>query len=208
MAVKASFIKPDSSDIDMNEATVECVGEGELPPNTDNTEYSDIEWNWRMSNGATYSEQSPTHIITGLQPGRQYNISGTLTVTCTKIVTDAAGKAQKSIYTIGRSTATLSIFTKPDSEPWSWSSIGPGEVISLTLYASEWNELVDKSKGEIQWQLQEVVPINVSKVNRGDVITANLYNQMAMICGVPLVAKDTLMTADHFIRLADAVSSA
>lgn len=201
------------------------------------TEYKDLKYSWSFSpGGGSASSASTSHTFSGLNAGSSATLSGTVKVSCTKTVTkktwttkpvptgdkDENGnpimKEERteetegptaSTHSIGTASDSVTVYTKPNS--WSWSAIGSGKIIQHTLYAYEWNDLIEQCRKYKQWENQSSsVNVNVPQVRSGDLITASLYNAMASACGISKSVnggrEGTIISADLFIALANAVS--
>ena len=188
--------------------------------------YSDLSYLWRFSpgDGMGFGE-SISFIYGGLIAGSRVALSASVSVSCEKTVTVISWTTTKddddneitttsdpqettTIVDIGTASNSVIVYTKPNS--WSWSSVDRGSIIQETLYASEWNDLIEQCRKYRQWEQQSSVFINVPTVQSGDLITAELYNSMAAACGINTRVTGgragTVISASLFISLANAVS--
>lgn len=202
--------------------------------------YGELKYSWSFSpGGGNDSGSSVTHTYTGLSAGAPRTLSASVSVSCEKTIvviswvtttekvqtgTDSEGKP---VYTdkevlktsdpsttnvtvdIGSASNSVTVYTRPYS--WSWSSISSGAVIQQTLYASEWNDLIEQCRRYKQWSQQSAfVTVNVPTVSSGDLITADLYNSMAAACGINTRvtggSSGTVISVPLFTALANAVS--
>ena len=106
---------------------------------------------------------------------------------------------------------TLIIFTRP--EPFEWTNApNSGKTISLNLKASDINNLLDIATKKEQWTFNNEnsgADYANHKVQVGDLITASCYNTIAADCKYSgrATANQTVITADHFLALADTVNT-
>lgn len=202
------------------------------------TVYSDLRYSWSFNDGGSSGSLSGIHTFSGLSPGMQERLSGTISAYCTaqtttnswwtvkvpvQVGTDANGLpiyeyvdelrstsyTNTSPFSLGSETATLTVYTHPGDWPW-WDSLATGDIIEFTLYAEDWNNLIVQAHKYKKWKAQsDNVSIINCTVSSGDLITANIYNQMADNCGTGHVRggyNGDIITPDLFKALAWAVS--
>lgn len=198
------------------------------------TVYSNLRYEWFFNDGGSSGSLSGIYTFSGLTPGTQELLRGTINAKCTAHTTvnqwwtvkvqvgiDENGEPiyadelRSSSYTntskvsLGSETATLIVYTHPGDWPW-WDSLATGDIIEVTFYAEDWNNLIVQAHKYKKWKAQsDNVSIINCTVSSGDLITANIYNQMADNCGTGHVRggyDGDIITPDLFKTLAWAVS--
>lgn len=97
--------------------------------------------------------------------------------------------SNRSDYDLGTESDTLWFYTRPDK--FLWNTIPATDVfIHYSLTASKWNELMNKAIQRYNWKYcngnSNVHPKSEgqNQVNSNDLITAEIYNAGAALCGV------------------------
>lgn len=199
--------------------------------------YFNLNYIWYFNDGGSSGSLSGIYTFSGLTPGTQELLRGTInarcdcttTVTTWSTITEpipgatpdengniptqervvTSTSTNTSPFSLGSETATLTVYTHPGDWPW-WNTLATGDIIEFTLYAEDWNNLITQAHKYKKWKAQsDNVSIINCTVSSGDLITANIYNQMADNCGTGHVRggyDGNIITPDLFKALAWAVS--
>lgn len=143
-------------------------------------------------------------------PTGQYSYGSWVNGTPTTSTTYSSGPT----YSMGPASTTLAFYTRPLE--FSWTVVpGLNVLISSSLTATKWNELMDKAAQRYNWkncqqgQSGTAKAIGQNHVKSGDIILASTYNTGASLCEVTnrATAGSTVISASLFNALSNAVNA-
>lgn len=163
--------------------------------------YSNLQQIWSFDGKAGIEG---SYIITGLTIGSKNIWSWTFKATCTQTAiyytrtklsdgswSEPSITTRDSLYSLASYSGELTIYTKGNSFEWI-PKIESGKKIQI--YASKWNELVDKSEIWANWYYQEDGhDFSSCKVKPKDFISSSIYNDLVKKIKIEEVQKKDII---------------